>query len=97
MFDKKALSVDELESQVVLELPARELLGALIHVHGISVDLDLLNVLVRNSFNNYRINVLSGNDVDIDVGDVLSDNDIAVFCNQVIAVLAAQCFTTKRW
>ena len=91
------LSVEELDSLTVLELPARELLGALIHVHGISLDLALLNVLVRNSFNHYRINVLSGNDVDIEVGDVLSNNDINVFCNQVIAVLAAQCFATKKW
>jgi hypothetical protein len=91
---KTALTSADLEAQAILELPDRELLGGLITVYSpiTLIDLYVLNVLLKNNFNNWNVNVLSGNKVEIEVGDVLSDNDIAVFCNQVITVLSAQCF-----
>jgi hypothetical protein len=90
------LSGVELGSQMVLELPDRELLsGGLIEVNGPlvggPVDVSILENIANNSFNNWHINVLDGNDVNIKVEDNLSQNDLDAFCNQVVAVLSAQC------
>lgn len=87
----QSLSVEEFESQSIFELPGRELLGGLIHISGISIDVSVLENLLNHSFNNWTINVLSGNQVDVTVQDNLSQNDLEVFCNQVVAVLSAQC------
>lgn len=85
------LSVEELGSQFALELPARELLGGLIHLTGTHIDVSILENLLNGSFNSWTINVLDGNDIDVTVSDNVSNNDLAVFCNQVVAVLSAQC------
>jgi hypothetical protein len=60
---KTALTSADLEAQsAVLELPERELLGALITVYSPIkiIDLNVLNVLLRNSFNHWDVNVLRG-------------------------------------
>jgi|tagenome__1003787_1003787.scaffolds.fasta_scaffold16235648_1 hypothetical protein len=88
--EKRVLGFEELESQSVQELPDRELMGALITVYA-PVTLTLTNLL-NHSFNNWRISVIRINNVDIDVKDVVTVGDINVFCNQVVAVLSAQCF-----
>jgi hypothetical protein len=98
--EKKTLSVVELEHQSVLELPDRELLGGtLILVYSpIVLDLDLKNI-ANNAFRNAEINVVrvDHNNTNVNVNRTLSDLEITVFCNQVVAVLAAQCLSAKRW
>ena len=85
------LSALELESEMVLELPDRELMGGLITVSGNTIDVSILENLLNHSFNNWSIFVLDFNTVNVTVSDNLSQNDLDVFCNQVIAVLSAQC------
>jgi hypothetical protein len=84
-------SAAELESQSVVELPDRELLNALIDISGLFLDVSILENLLNRSFNNWTINVLDGNHVNVNVTDNVSQNDLDVFCNQVVAVLSAQC------
>jgi hypothetical protein len=98
---KTMLDVATLDSLDVFELPDRELLGSLITIGNINV-LNILAItklhnVLNNNFNNWDVNVLSGNTVEVDVEDNLSDNDVAVFCNQIVAVLAAQCLSHKRY
>jgi hypothetical protein len=102
--DKKSLSVFELERQSVLELPDRELLGGTLILVYAPIDLDLdvdadLKNIANNAFRGSEINVVrvDHNYTNVDVNRTLSNLDIAVFCNQVVAVLAAQCLSTKRW
>ena len=85
------VSAVELGAQMVLELPDRELLGGLIHISGNDIDIAVLTALLNGSFNNWTISVLSFNKVDVNVSDNLSQNDLDAFCNQVVAVLSAQC------
>jgi hypothetical protein len=85
------ISAVELESQTALELPDRELLDALIDITGLFIDVSILETLLNNSFNGWTINVLNGNHVTVTVTDNVSRNDLDVFCNQVVAVLSAQC------
>jgi hypothetical protein len=100
---KKMLTRDAFET--VLELPDRELLGTLIsirtgplHVGPINNnDVTVLSDIANHSFNNWRISVLNDNELDLDVEDNLSDNTVAVFCNQVVAVLALQCAAVKKY
>jgi hypothetical protein len=87
----QTLTARELESQMVLELPDRELMGGLIHISGLSIDVSVLENLLNHSFNHWTVNILDKNDVDVTVTDVVSQNDLDVFCNQVVAVLSAQC------
>jgi hypothetical protein len=99
MFDKKSLSAQERDAQVVLELPDRELLGVTIVVLApVTVDADLSH-LAQNAFQNAEINVIrvDHNTTNVNVNRNLSDLDIAVFCNQIVAVLSAQCLRTLRW
>jgi hypothetical protein len=90
MLEKKTLSAEDLEAQAVLELPDRELLGGVYRVHkpggllNLVVLVNLINLFLKTG----DIKVLNGNTVDITV----IDGDVNVFCNQVIAILAAQCF-----
>jgi hypothetical protein len=102
--EKKSLSVLELERQSVLELPDRELLGgSLILVYApidldLDVDADLRNV-AQNAFKNAEINVVrvDHNHTNVNVNRNVSNIELAVFCNQIVAVLAAQCLSAKRW
>jgi hypothetical protein len=102
--EKKSLSVLELERQSVLELPDRELLGGtLVLVYApidldLDVDVDLKNV-ANNAFKNAEINVIrvDHNHTNVNVNRNVSNIELAVFCNQIIAVLAAQCLSAKRW
>jgi hypothetical protein len=84
-------SAAELESQSVVELPDRELLGALIDISGLFIDVSVLEALLNGSFNGWTISVLNDNHITVTVTDNLSQNDLDVFCNQVVAVLSAQC------
>jgi hypothetical protein len=85
----------EFKSQSVLELPDRELLGALIDIDG-PINVAVLSFLLNGSFNHWSISALNGNHVTVTVSDNVSQNTVNVFCNQVVAVLAAQCFGTAN-
>jgi hypothetical protein len=85
----------EFELQSVLELPDRELLGALIDIDG-PINLLVLTSLLNGSFNGWTISALNGNHVTVTVSDNVSQDTVNVFCNQVAAVLAAQCFGTAN-
>jgi hypothetical protein len=84
-------SAAELESQTALELPDREMLGALIEINGLFIDVSVLENLLNGSFNGWTISVLNDNHVTVEVTDNVSQNYLNVFCNQVVAVLSAQC------
>jgi hypothetical protein len=97
--EKKSLSVLELDAQAVLELPDRELMGVTILVYA-PIDLDAnLKSLAQNAFQNAEVNVVrvDHNHTDVNVDKNVSDIDVAVFCNQIVTLLAAQCLSTKRW
>ncbi|HEY3060339.1 MAG TPA: hypothetical protein VGL99_15370 [Chloroflexota bacterium] len=102
--EKKSLSVFELERQSVLELPDRELLGGtLILVYApidldLDVDVDLKNI-ANNAFGDADVNVVrvDHNYTDVNVNRNVSDIELTLFCNQIVAVLAAQCLSAKRW
>jgi hypothetical protein len=83
-------SAAELESQSILELPDREMLDALIDIDG-PINIAVLTGLLNGSFNHWSISALNGNHVTVNVTDNVSQNDLDVFCNQVVAVLSAQC------
>jgi hypothetical protein len=87
----RTYSPAELESQTVLELPERELLGGLIHISCVFLDLSILENLLNGSFNDWSISALNANQVTITVTDNVSQNQLNAFCNQVIVVLSAQC------
>jgi hypothetical protein len=90
---KKMLTADAFS---VLELPERDLLGALIHIGGISVgDVSVLENFLNKSFNNWSISVLSGNKVDVTVKDNLNDLTLKVFCNTIVGVVAQSCSYVK--
>jgi hypothetical protein len=80
---------------MVLELPDRELMGALISVSGVNIgngdSVVLLATLADKHFTNWTINVLDSDHIAVVVGDNLSGDDIAVFCDQVVAELSASC------
>jgi hypothetical protein len=84
-------SAAELESQTVLELPDREVLGGLITINCVFLDVSVLEGILNGSFNNWSITALNFNSATITVRDNVSQNDLDVFCNQVVAVLSAQC------
>jgi hypothetical protein len=86
-------SAAELDSQSVLELPDRELLNGLIDIDG-PINIAVLTGLLNGSFNNWSISALNFNKVTVTVADNVSQNDLDVFCNQVVAVLSAQCKAT---
>jgi hypothetical protein len=88
------LSAAELATQSVVELPDRELLSALINISGLAIDVSILENLLNGSFNGWTISALNGNTVTVTVTDNVSRNDLDVFCNQVVAVLSAQCNAT---
>lgn len=87
----RTFSPAEIEAQTVLDLPERELLDATITISGNSLDVSVLENLLNQSFNNYSIFVADFNNVTVNVKDNVSRNDLDVFCNQVVAVLSAQC------
>lgn len=89
------LSAGELESQIVIDLPDRELLWGTDHglltISGNTLDISVLENLLNGSFNNWSINILDGNHLTVNINDNVSQNDLDLFCNQVIVVLSAQC------
>lgn len=85
------LSAAEFAAQTVLELPDRDLLDATITITGNHVDVSVLEDLLNHSFDNWSISALNGNTVTVNVIGNLSQNDLDVFCNQVVAVASAQC------
>jgi hypothetical protein len=84
-------SAAELESQAVVELPERELLGGLITINCLLLDVSILEGILNGSFNDWSISALNLNSATITVSDNLSQNDLHAFCNQVIVALSAQC------
>jgi hypothetical protein len=88
------LSAAELESQTVLDLPDRELLGGLITINCVFLDVSVLENLLNGSFNNWSISALNLNTATITVRDNVSQNDLDAFCNQVVTVLSAQCYAS---
>ena len=90
---KKMLTSDAFS---VLELPERDLLGALIHVGNITLgEISVLENFLNKSFNNWTISVLSFNNVNVTVKDNVNDLQLSVFCNQIVAVLSASCSYVK--
>jgi hypothetical protein len=87
------LDVGELESQTVLQLPDRQLLGAFISISG-HVEVSILENLLNNSFRDWHITVLNDNSVSITVQDNLTQTELNVFCAESAAVLSAQCSGT---
>lgn len=88
------LTAAEFETQTVLELPDRDLLDATITIVGNSIDVSVLEDLLNGSFNGWTINALDGNTYVVNVSDNLNGDSLNAFCNQVVAVLSAQCFAS---
>lgn len=86
----RSLSRAEIESQVVLELPSRELMDAVFLISG-SIDIGLLQNLLHDSFNNWSISVLDDNQVQVNVHDNLTDTQVSAFCNETVSVMSVQC------
>jgi hypothetical protein len=88
---KTAITPDILGSQMVLELPDRELLRSrsLITVNTGEISV-LENFLNHNwiTLNIENVSILSNNDVDVTVKDLVSAQNL---CAQVIALFSAQC------
>jgi hypothetical protein len=85
-----ALEDVELSSQVVLELPERELLGAIISISG-HFEVSVLQHLLNDSFHDWHIRVLNDNSVSITVQDNLTQTQVNAFCTQATTVLSVQC------
>ena len=89
------LSATEREPSMVVELPTRELMRAVISVSGVNIgsghSVVLLATLADNHFSNWTINVLGGDHVTLVVCDDLSGDDVDAFCDQVVAELSASC------
>jgi hypothetical protein len=83
----------ELESETVLELPDREMLGALISIGG-HIEISVLEHLLNNSFRDWHINVVNDNSVSITVRDNVTETELTAFCNESATVLSAQCSGT---
>jgi hypothetical protein len=84
------LSPAEIGSQIVLELPDRELMGAVIWVNG-SVDIGLLENLLNHTFRNWDISVLNNNSVHVTVEDDVTGTEITMFCNETASAMSVQC------
>jgi hypothetical protein len=90
---KKMLTADAFS---VLELPERDLLGALIHVGNITLgEISVLENFLNKSFNNWTISVLSFNQVNVTVQDNVNDLQLTAFCDSVVTVLNATCSFVK--
>jgi hypothetical protein len=80
---------------MVLELPERQLLRAVISVSGVNIgsghSLVSLATLADKHFSDWTINVLACDHLTVVVGDDLSGDDIDAFCDQVVAELSACC------
>jgi hypothetical protein len=80
---------------MVLELPDRELMRAVISVTGANIgnanSVVLLATLADNHFSNWTINVLAGDHVALVVCDDLSGEYVDAFCDQVVGELTATC------
>lgn len=86
----RSFSRAELESQAVLELPRRELMGAVFWISG-SIDIDLLEHLLNGSFRGWSISVLDNNHVQVTVQDNLTETQVRVFCNETVSAMSADC------
>jgi hypothetical protein len=80
---------------MVLELPDRELMRAVISVTGVNIgnadSVVLLATLADNHFSNWTINVLACDHVALVVCDDLSGDYVDAFCDQVVLELSASC------
>jgi hypothetical protein len=86
---KQFLPANVIESQSIFELPERDLLNARAHITSLDVDV-VVAWLTANilNFNISNISVLSGNDVDVTVKDLVDAENL---CVQAIALFSAQC------
>jgi hypothetical protein len=102
MSGKKSLSATDIDAQVAMELPNRELVCATILVYApidIDVDIDIkVNNIANNAFRDAEINLLriDRNHLILNVERTLSDLDLGVFCNQIASALSAECLRTLR-
>ena len=85
-----SLSTAELESQTLLELPDRDLMGATFWISG-SIDVDLLSNFLNHSFRNWHISILDHNHVQVTVEDDLTGAQVTAFCNETVSAMAASC------
>jgi hypothetical protein len=86
----QSLSTAELESQTVLKLPDRDLMGAIFSISG-SINVDLLSNFLNHSFRNWHISILDHNHVQVTVEDDLTGAQVTAFCNETVSAMSAQC------
>ena len=86
----QSLSETELQSQLVLELPDRHVMGAVFWVSG-SIHVDLFEGLLNQTFHNWSISVLDDNHIQVTVQDDLTDSQVRLFCDETATAFAAQC------
>jgi hypothetical protein len=81
-----------LDEQPVFELPDRELLGALISIHG-KVQLTALAHVLDHFFSSWSTLVSAdGNTVTININDAqLTDARLHAFCTEAASDLSVQC------
>ena len=102
MFGMKSFGASDVDAQVVIELPDRELVCATILVYApidVDVDIDIkMSNIANNAFRDAEINLLriDRNRLIVNVERTLSDLDLGVFCNQIASALSAQCLKTLR-
>lgn len=87
----RTLSQAELESQIVLELPQRELMGAVFWISGSGIDIGFLENLLNVSFTGWSISILDDNHVSVTVHDDLTQTQVSAFCNETVSVMSVEC------
>jgi hypothetical protein len=95
---KSRLGLEDLTAQPIIELPDRVLACVTILIYApVSVDVDLSHA-AQNAFQNAEVNLLriDQNNVMMKVERNVSDLDIRFFCNQIAALLSAQCLKILR-
>ena len=88
----RSLTVEDLQSQTLLELPDRELMGALIYVTG-KVQLTLLAHLLDRYFHSWSTLVsVDHNTVKVTVNDkAVTDSELRAFCTEASYNLSVRC------
>lgn len=87
----RTLSQAELGSQIVLELPQRELMGAVFWISGSGIDIGLLENLLNDSFTGWSISILDDNHASVTVQDDLTETQVSAFCNETVSAMSVEC------
>jgi hypothetical protein len=86
----QSLSIAEFESQSIIELPDRDLMGAVYEVTG-GIDLCSFGNMLNHTFHNWSMRVVANGHVEVTVADQLTETQVTAFCNATTSTYAAQC------